>query len=293
MKLLDYPKQYNISYLMHYTTNILKEWSIEQPNLDARVLLMSAANMTFEDLVMNSDSDLNPNQIGLLMDHLEKRGNHCPVSKITGFRYFWDDRFMVSDAVLDPRADSEVIIEEVLNIFNNKSAGLKIIDLGTGSGCLILTLLKQYQNAFGVAVDASESALSVAKKNAERLKLEHRVKFLQNNWLTGIGDKFDLIISNPPYIATNTIEELSPEVKFFDPIMALDGGNDGLDCYKNISIKLDNVANDNSYLLLEIGIGQEKMVKEIIERNSSFKLVKEAVDLASIIRVLIFKFIQK
>ena len=185
-----------------------------------------------------------------------------------------------------PRPDSETLIEAVLENYKDKDQKLNILDLGTGSGCLILTLLSIYQNSQGLAIDISDKALEIAKQNAKLLNI-NRIKFLKNNWNDNINKKFDIIISNPPYIPKKEIEILEPEVNKYNPLLALDGGNDGLDCYKYLAENLQKNCKENTKIFLEIGKNQENNIIEIF-KNNKFELLKMYKDINGIIRILEF-----
>ena len=204
-----------------------------------------------------------------------------PVAKIIGHKGFWKSDFIVSKDVLDPRPDSETLIEAVLESYTDKEAALHILDLGTGSGCLIISLLQEYPKATGVAVDISESALQIAKQNAKDLP----IKFLCADMCALPADlgKFDIVVSNPPYIARSEIEHLEVAVKNYDPLLALDGGPDGLDFYRQLS----HLALAEK-LFVEIGQGQEHAVTDIMQQ-SGWTHQKSWKDLGGIVRVLLFQ----
>jgi len=204
-----------------------------------------------------------------------------PVAKIIGHKGFWKSDFIVSEDVLDPRPDSETLIEAVLELFTDKNAALRILDLGTGSGCLIVSLLQEYPKATGVAVDISEAALQIAKQNAKDLPIE----FVCADMCalpTDLG-KFDIVVSNPPYIVRSEIEHLDVTVKNYDPLLALDGGPDGLDFYRQLS----HLALTDT-LFVEIGQGQEHAVIDIM-LHSGWTHQKSWKDLGGIVRVLLFQ----
>ena len=214
---------------------------------------------------------------------IERRKMGEPLSKILGHQGFWRGDFIVDKNVLDPRADSETLIQAVLEKFSDKNQSLRILDLGTGSGCLLISLLMEYKKATGVGVDISDKALLIARKNA--FKNEVKAKFILSDManLPQNFGRFDILISNPPYIPTNDIKDLDKNVKEYDPILALDGGKDGLDFYRVIAkTALAPI------VFLEIGQGQEKLVQEIFEmQNWQFEESKK--DYSGITRVLIFK----
>ena len=212
---------------------------------------------------------------------IQRRLTGEPVAKIIGKKGFWKDDFIVSKDVLDPRPDSETLIEAVLEIFPNKEKSLQILDLGTGSGCLLLSLLREYQNATGIGVDISEKALAIAKKNAHT----DRVQFVQRDMLQDLSDlgKFDIIISNPPYIPTAEIQTLERDVKDYDPILALDGGIDGLDFYRTLSKQ--HLA---PHIFIEIGKDQESQIIPLFE-SEGWQFIQSWKDLGKITRILYFR----
>ena len=214
---------------------------------------------------------------------IERRKMGEPLSKILGHRGFWRGDFIVDKNVLDPRADSEALIQAVLEKFPDKNQPLRILDLGTGSGCLLISLLMEYKNAKGVGVDISQKAIKIANKNA--LKNKVKADFIcadMENLPQNLG-VFDIVISNPPYIPRKEIETLDKNVKDYDPLLALDGGEDGLKFYRIITQKAPA-----SVVFLEIGKGQEKEVQKIFEEKK-WRLWDTKKDFGGIIRVLIFK----
>ena len=205
-----------------------------------------------------------------------------PVAKIIGKKGFWKDDFIVSKDVLDPRPDSETLIEAVLEKFPDKNQTLRILDLGTGSGCLLLSLLGEYQNATGVGIDISPKALAIANQNKGNKNAEFIVRDMRQD-LSDLG-LFDIMISNPPYIPTNEIQTLERDVKDYDPLLALDGGQDGLDFYR--ALTKQHLATT---LFIEIGKGQESQVVPLFE-SQGWHFVQSWKDLGGITRVSEFKF---
>jgi release factor glutamine methyltransferase len=209
---------------------------------------------------------------------------------ILGQREFWGLPFKVSSAVLVPRPDSETVIEAALALMPDRRRPWRIVDLGLGSGCLLLTLLREYPAASGVGLELSEDALDVARVNARTLGVEARARLLSGDWRrpgwsAGLGGPFDLVISNPPYIDTAAIDQLMPEVARFEPRVALDGGPDGLDAFRDIAAAVPVLAAPGGRVLVEVGEGQ---VPEITRIFSSWGLAAKEVwkDLAGIDRVL-------
>ena len=254
-------------------SSVLKSVS-DTPDLDFKWLKEAAGN---DDVVFS--------------EYISRRLTGEPVAKIIGQKGFWSLDLEVSKDTLDPRPDSETIIEAVLKHFPDKKANLRILDLGTGSGCLLLALLTEYQNATGIGIDVSISALKVAQKNVDKYA-PNRAKLLcrswvDSNWWADLGG-FDVVVSNPPYIPTADIAFLDKDVKDFDPIQALDGGADGLDDYRRLSGKIEQVLKQNGLIFFEIGQGQYMDVTAIMEKKG-FKLAGFYHDLGQIIRVLVFK----
>ena len=267
----------------------LKQKNITSYQIDALILLSFLLNLSKEQIIFNHDLELDENKYQQFLDLIKQRLSYRPVSQIIGKREFFGEDFIINSSVLDPRPDSETLIEATLDIFKNNHQELKILELGIGSGCLLLTLLKKIPSASGVGIDIDNNALKVAAKNAELLKLQNRINLVQSDWFNNLKpQKFDLIISNPPYIPTQTIESLQPEVKDHEPRIALDGGNDGLDCYVKIASCVNNFLKNEAVLMVEIGQNQKTDVTGIFKK-AGLQLVAEKKDLGGIVRCLGFK----
>lgn len=233
-------------------------------------------------LFCDSDSDISVNEF------VSRRQSGEPASKILGKRGFWKDEFHTSVDVLDPRSDSETLIETVLKYLPDTDAPLRILDIGTGSGCLLFSLLGEYKNATGMGVDKSQKALAVAHENKNNRQAElHQVDFMQPDWIQNFG-QFDIIISNPPYIKSDDIESLDVSVKKYDPLLALDGGADGLNAYRALATSLASLCHPDSKIFFEIGQGQSVDVCNLMHQNG-FEFLSEHKDLGDIVRVLVFK----
>ena len=269
------------------STKKLEQEGILTSKLDVKILLSFLLDIDSKELIMYFNQHIDRKFINNFEQLLKRRLNREPIANIVNKKSFWSYDFFVNENVLTPRSDSEILVEAVLSNYNNMNENLNILDLGTGSGCLILSLLKMYKNATGLAIDISDKALQVAKQNAKNLKVEN-IQFLKNNWNDNIEDKFDIIISNPPYIPTKEIKELEPEVNKFNPLLALDGGEDGLNCYRYLAKSLDKNLKENKKIFLEIGKNQEKDIEKIFNENG-YKLLKIYKDLAEINRILCFK----
>ena len=269
------------------SVNLLKNKGILTANLDVKILLAFLLNIDTKEIINYFNNEISNEFLNNFQKLLSRRLNREPIANIIGKKAFWDYDFIVNENVLTPRPDSETLIEAVLENYKNKDQKLNILDLGTGSGCLILTLLSIYQNARGLAIDISDKALEIAKQNAKLLNI-NRIKFLKNNWNDNINEKFDIIISNPPYIPKKEIEDLEPEVNKYNPLLALDGGNDGLDCYKYLSENLQKNCKKDTKIFLEIGKNQENDITKIFQ-NNEFELVKMYKDINEIVRILELK----
>jgi release factor glutamine methyltransferase len=259
---------------------------IETAALDARLLLQASAEMSHADVVAEPDLILAPEVVDGFWFMVERRSAFEPVSRILGVREFYGREFQVTPAVLDPRADTETLIAAALPLGKGKP-GFRILDLGTGSGAIAVTLLAELPDATGIATDVSETALGVARTNAEVHGVSGRLRLLQASWFSGLSGKFDLIVSNPPYIPTTDVAGLAPDVRDFDPLGALDGGGDGLEAYRQISAGAGEFLAPGGHVLVEIGAGQEIDVQQLFEARG-LALDQRFGDLGWHIRVLSF-----
>lgn len=257
-----------------------------------RLFLAKIKNISYNDIMFHRDEiTFSQDEINQLENFVERYEQQEPISKILNRREFWTSEFFVNENVLDPRPETEIIIERSLSLFD-KDQKFNFLDLGTGSGCILLSIAKEFSNSFGIGIDISEEAVTVAKINRKKLQLKN-VEIKNINWNEFSSEiKFDLIVSNPPYIRSEDIKNLDENVKNFDPILALDGGASGLDSYKQISDFVGNLLNPNGILLLEIGINQFDHVKNIFEKKD-FCLKKTHFDFQKIPRILEFEFIKK
>ncbi|MDA8851920.1 peptide chain release factor N(5)-glutamine methyltransferase [Hyphomicrobiales bacterium] len=276
-----------LSELQKKITKILAEGGIETNSLDARIILREIFNFDEKELILNSDLILSESKISKVQKIITRRLNFEPVSKIFGKRDFYNSTFSISDYVLDPRPETENIVE-IANNFILEKGYESFIDLGTGSGCIILSILKENKNLTAIGVDISIDAINIAKKNSKDMNLEKRSSFLVSNWLSSIYNSYDLIISNPPYIPSDEIITLSKTVKNFDPLISLDGGQDGLKCYKEIAQDINRVINKNGRVILEIGYNQARDVIKIFE-SKELKLLKIYNDINGLNRILTFE----
>lgn len=263
---------------------------IDSPKLEVR--FMAAYVLKIDSNALPFCPTFSKEQQQEMLTLVEKRLARFPLDKLLGEKGFYKYDFTVSEAVLSPRPDTETLVEAAIAAAK-KMDSPKILDLGTGSGCIILSILGDVQPAFGTAVDISAAALDVAKTNAQRLKLDSRLKFVHGSWFyADLADKitppFDIIVSNPPYIPKKDIEDLEPEVREHDPLTALDGGEDGFDHYRQIALVSGSFLRPGGLIFLEGGINQEKMIAEIFI-NKGFQLVDILADLSGINRCVILK----
>ena len=262
----------------------LKQKNITSPELDLRILLKHASKKNDEIILSN----LNVDNIDIVKfkSYLQKRINRQPIAKIINNKSFWKNDFYVNNFVLDPRPETELIIEEVLNIYKNRNLKLKILDIGTGSGCIAVSLAKEFKNVSITAIDISKEALKVADKNLKIHNCDNQIQLKMIDFKE-INSKFDLIVSNPPYLTNNEFNKTDPEVRNFEPKLALVGGDDGLKFYREYSNHLKNLMNNNAHFVCEIGINQRQDCEDIF-KNSGLYLNKIVCDLQGIERILSF-----
>jgi release factor glutamine methyltransferase len=280
----------NIENILAEAVEILKKNSIASPILDARILMSFSTSLSKEDIVFKaSQINLSQNQKEKYLILINKRAKKIPLSHLTNNREFFANNFYVDENVLDPRPDSETLIEMMISKFESSSF-LNICEIGCGSGCLIISLLKHFNNWYGHGIDISKKALEIAQKNANNNNVFERINFVESNLFEKLQDNqiFDVIISNPPYIPSGEIENLQDEVRLYEPKIALDGGLDGLDFYRRIAIESQKFLKKNGNIFLEIGYNQHQFVKDIFE-NVNFKFINFKKDLSGIIRVLEFE----
>jgi len=262
----------------------LKKKNIPNPEIDLRVLLNYSKYSKNEIILSNFNID--QININLFNEILNRRLASEPISKIINKKNFWKDEFFVNKFVLDPRPETEGIVEESLKLIRNKKSEIKILDIGTGSGAIAISLAREFINSKITAIDISEEAIKVANINVNNKKLKNQIKLKQTT-INGINEQFDLIVSNPPYLTKKELENTSYEIKMYEPLIALDGGEDGLNFYRDFSRKIDQIMSINSYLILEIGDRQLRNCEDIFS-HSKLKLHKKAQDLQKKDRILIY-----
>ena len=276
-------------------TTLVKAWSaararldavgINGPVIDARLLVEAAAEATRADIITDPHRELTPEQAATLENYLSRREHREPVSHILGRKGFWKIMLRVTPDVLTPRPDTETVVEYVLRDFP-EHAPWSVLDLGVGSGAILLAILAERPAARGLGIDISEEALAVARDNAASLGLAGRLALMRSDWTTLLGDQtFDLVVSNPPYIATEVIETLEPEVRDHEPRLALEGGPDGLDHYRTLAPEILRVLRPGGRFAVEIGYDQKAAV-EALFREAGAEGVTTIKDLSDRHRVV-------
>ena len=256
----------NAFEIIKFGSNLLKEKKISSSILDSEILLSKVLNKTREDILINLDQKINKMSISVYKEYLKRRSNSEPIAYILGEKEFWSKKFYINKDTLIPRPETELLVDKILKIYGGKK--ISILDIGTGSGCIIISLLSSLKHSYGIGIDISKNAILVAKKNALKYKLAKRVKFLNKSLKNIFSKKFDLIVSNPPYIDSKDIKNLSDDIKRHEPRIALDGGNDGLDLIKKVIYKSKHILKIKGTLALEIGNEQFKKVSKILIDNN-------------------------
>ena len=272
-----------VSELIKKAKEYLLERDIEDANTDVYILAEELLNMDRRDIFLNPSKEIADDLTEKFMESVELRGNHIPIQHITGHQEFMGIDFIVNEDVLIPRFDTEILVEQALSFLSNRNEKVDVLDMCTGSGCIAITVDKMCANATVDACDISPKALAVAKKNNECNDCD--VNFIESDLFDNITKKYDLFLSNPPYIETEEIKKLDAEVKLYDPMLALDGHEDGLFFYKKIIETLPLFLNDKARAIFEIGYNQSAEVEKLLKDNG-FVNVKTVKDLAGLDRVV-------
>ncbi|BBB91497.1 MAG TPA: peptide chain release factor N(5)-glutamine methyltransferase [Methylomusa anaerophila] len=284
----DVPKSWNIGLILNWTRQYFSEKGVENPRLDAEVLLSHILGRDRLYLYTHFDQPLTASELAAYREMVKKRAKRAPVAYITGRKEFMGLEFAVSPAVLIPRPDTEILVEAVLSRLQ-KLTKPEIADLGTGSGAIIVSLLAVIPSACGVAVDLSPEALAVAGENARRHQVEERLTLCCGDLISPLtGRKFDALISNPPYIPTAAIAGLSPEVRQ-EPRVALDGGEDGLIFYRCIVAKGAQYLKPGGFIAVEVGMGQARPVAALAAAETRLTVAEVIKDYSGIERVVVFQ----
>ncbi len=268
-------------------TRRLAESGIETARLDARILVSFALGGPPTLVLTEPDRSLSGPESARLASLVDRRESREPLAHIIEAKEFWSLPFRVGPDTLIPRPDSETLIEAVLKHFPDRGKSYAILDFGTGSGCLLLSLLSEYGQALGTGVDISDKALNVAKANGELLGLSDRASFVRSDWGDeNLQGRYDIIVSNPPYIPDANIEGLAPEVAAFEPRLALSGGEDGLMCYRALAPRLSSRLAKGGLAFLEIGEGMGGDVSSIL-REHGLKTLESIEDLSGLVRCMV------
>jgi release factor glutamine methyltransferase len=264
----------------------LAQAGIDTARLDARLLVAKVLGVSPDRVALAPDMAISPEQAGRLEHLAARRLAREPMSHILGRRGFWTLNLKVTADTLDPRGDTETLVEAVLKRLPDRAAPLKVVDFGTGTGAILLALLSELPNATGVAVDKSPAALEVARENSIAHGLSVRTRFLLSDWGRDLDERFDVIVSNPPYIPDQDIDGLEPEVARYEPRLALAGGADGLDCYRQLVPHMARLLNPDGIAAVEVGKGQAEAVAALFRQYGITVLALEQ-DLAGVQRCVV------
>ncbi len=274
----------NVNELINIGSLKLKSKNIKTHKIDSEVIMMKVLNKKRENIFIDQYQNIKEENISKFHNLIERRLNKEPIAYIIDEKEFWSMNFKVNKNALIPRPETELMIEKLVKIYKNKD--IRILDIGTGSGCILISLLSELKKSRGVAIDISGKALNVAIENAKLHNMYGKIKFFKKPLDAVFNEKFDLIVSNPPYINSLEIKNLQDDVKKFEPKIALDGGNDGLDLIKKVIYKAKYILKINGSLALEIGNGQTKRVSKILISNN-FKIENRISDFKDNIRCII------
>ena len=277
----------NALQLLNFGSQELKKRNILSHKLDSELLLSKVLKKRRAKIITNLNQKISLIHISQFNDYIKRRSSKEPIAYILKEKEFWSKSFDIEKNTLIPRPETELMVEKLVKIFKNKSPN--VIDIGTGSGCILISLLSEIKNSKGLGIDISQQSILLAKKNAKKLKVIKRIKFSRKPLKMLFNYKFDLVTSNPPYIKTKDIKNLQDDIKYFEPKLALDGGIDGLDVIKKVIYKTKEILKKNGVLALEIGNNQYKEVSKILVSNN-FRLEHKIKDYKENVRCLISKY---
>ena len=266
----------NIENILNEGIDVLQKNKIANPQLDSEILLSNSIKRDKKHIILNPKEVLNSEQLGKFKSLIERRKKGEPIAYLINKKEFWKDEFFVNKDVLIPRPDSELIIEQVLKIYS-KDDQLQILDIGTGSGCILLSILKERSNFYGTGIDISKKSINVSKFNAKQLNLTNRVKFFHSSVDNFNNGKYDVIVSNPPYIEQLNLKYLEKDVVNFEPKLALSGGFDGFSKIRKVINKASILIKKNGKFILEIGFNQKNKVIKILKEEGFYvnKAIKD------------------
>ena len=259
----------NINLAINEGSKILKNKFIPNPLLDAEILMAKTINKDRNYILLNSNNPINKNDLNNFYKLIEQRSLGKPVAYLTKKKFFWNSEFFITNDTLIPRPDTELIVENVLNLTKQKNK-INILDIGIGSGCILLSILKERKNFYGTGIDISKKCLNISKINAINLKVSSRLKLYKSDVDKFNLGKYDLIVSNPPYIKKNKIKYLERDVAKFEPKLALDGGLDGLSEIRKVIKKSSELIKKNGKFILEIGFDQKNKVINLLKKEGFY-----------------------
>jgi len=259
----------NIQSAVIEGTNVLKNKSIPSAQLDTEILMAKALDKNREYIILNQDKVLNFENLEYFKKLVKERATRKPIAYLLNKKFFWKSEFYVNNNTLIPRPDTEIIIEQILKVTKNKNY-LKILDIGVGSGCILLSILKERKNFYGSGVDISKNSLEISKLNAKKLFVDERVKFYKSDVDKFNQGKYDLIVSNPPYIKRCDLKYLESDVIRFEPKLSLDGGLDGLSVIRKVISKSSVLIKKNGKFILEIGFDQKNKVIKLLNKKGFY-----------------------
>ena len=268
----------NIQSAVIEGTSVLKNKSILSAQLDTEILMAKALGKSREYIILNHDKVLNIENLEYFKKLVHERATRKPIAYLLNKKFFWKSEFYVNKNTLIPRPDTEIIIEQILKVTKNKNY-LRILDIGIGSGCILLSILKERKNYYGTGIDISKDSLEISKINAKKLLVEERIKFYKSDVDKFAQGKYDLIVSNPPYIKKNNLKYLECDVLKFEPKLALDGGLDGLSVIRKVIKKSSELLKKNGKFILEIGFDQKNKVIKLL-KNKGFYINSTIKDFA-------------
>lgn len=287
--MLDAEQEWTVAGARRLIAETFRNHDIESPELDARLLVGHALGLDHAKLATESGRILSQHDIDAINAFVARRLRHEPVARIIGRKEFWSLPLRVSGATLVPRPETETVVEAALAALGDRHRPLRIADLGTGSGAIVLALLNELPNTTGIGTDIDPLALAIASENARKLGLQSRSEFILSDFGAALAGTFDLVVSNPPYIARSELSGLPPEVRNYDPRLALDGGSDGLDCYRRIALQGARLLKPDGLIVVEIGAGQSDAVTAIFRGAAFGPAAPPRADLAGIPRALVFQ----
>ena len=259
----------NIQSAIKEGTIILKNSYIKTAKLDSEILLAKVLGSKREDIILNIQKNLDDDHLDHFKKLIKERANRKPIAYLLNKKFFWNYEFYINENALIPRPDTEVIINEILRLAKNKNK-INILDIGVGSGCILLTILKERKNFYGTGIDISKKSLDISKINAKKLNVESRVKFYKSDIDKFYKGKYDLVVSNPPYIKSCDLKYLEKDVINFEPKLALDGGSDGLLQIRKVINKTSELIKKNGKFYLEIGFDQKNKAIRLLNKKGFF-----------------------